>query len=73
MLVRTSTGADVVVRASVTFLTPLTANGAETRTEPIDPRDKIILPDGTTGPIVNISGPVDPDTGAPFLFEVLLG
>ncbi len=41
---------------------------------PIDARDVIILPDGTTGPIVHITGPPsDPKTGRPYFAEVWLG
>lgn len=44
------------------------------REYPIDPRDVIILPDGTTGPIVNITGPpVDPGTNYVYFHEVWLG
>jgi hypothetical protein len=72
-LLRLPGGKEVLQRAKVTFLHPITANGAANRHEPIDPRDKIVLPDGTTGPILLIKGLVDPTTGYPYLFEVSLG
>jgi hypothetical protein len=73
VLVRTSTGQEKAARAKVLFLTPIAANGASGRTEPIDPRDEITLPDGTTGPILSIEGTVDPDTSRPFAAEVWIG
>lgn len=60
-------------RAVVTFLEPVPANGAANRREPIDPRDRITLPDGTTGPILQVSGPIDPATNAPYMVKVMLG
>jgi hypothetical protein len=47
--------------------------GSGARENPIDPRDVIILPDGTTGPIVEIKGFVDRGTNHPFFSEVWLG
>ncbi len=43
------------------------------RQNPIDPRDKIVLPDGTTGPIVDVSGFVDQSTNLPYFSDVSLG
>ena len=73
MLVRSTTGQDVVVRARVTFLRPIKANGSDNRVEPIDPRDRLTLPDGSIGPILSIGSPLDPSTDAPFFLEVLVG
>lgn len=70
---RTSKGEMVATRAHITFLEPITPNGAAGRMEPIDPRDTITLPDGTTGPIVDISGFIDRETTRPLLVEVWLG
>jgi hypothetical protein len=69
----TQNGRLVMTVASITFLDVLSANGASGRTEPIDDRDKITLPDGTTGPIVSVGGFMDALTGRPLLNEVLLG
>lgn len=66
-------GTEVMAKATVTFLVPISANGASGRREPIDPRDKITLHDGTTGPIIDISGLVNPDTTRPYLLVVSLG
>lgn len=78
-LVRDSRGNTITARAKVTILRPVTAvsvvddDGNELRRNPIDPRDKITLPDGTTGPILRTKGMVNPETGFHFLHEVLLG
>ena len=64
---------EVNQRASFILLVPVTNNGASGRREPVDPRDKFILPDGTTGPVLYAGGPLDPKTNNPFLIEVVLG
>lgn len=69
----TRAGKLLMTIAEITFLEPITDNGASGRDEPIDTRDKIVLPDGSTGPIVSVGGPVDPVTGRPYLNTVLLG
>lgn len=43
------------------------------RQGPVDPNDRITLPDGTTGPILNISGFVDKVTSQPLYHEIWLG
>lgn len=70
---RLADGTEIVQTATVTFVQPLTANGASGRREPIDPRDKIVLPNGHVGPILEVSGPVDPATSLPYLVDVMLG
>jgi len=62
-LIRTSDGSVVQRRAVVIF----------PRAVSVDPRDKIVLPDGTTGPIVDVSGAADPSTGRPYAPEVSIG
>lgn len=70
----TITGALVTVIATLTIVGDVTPNGATGRSEPIDPRDKITLPDGTTGPIIGVpNAVVDPGTGRGFIHEVTLG
>lgn len=66
-------GQVIVQNAQVTFIYPISPNGAARRQEPVDPRDRITLPDGWTGPIVNVQGLVDPSTGLPYMTEVSLG
>jgi len=68
--VRTLTGEQVMTRVQVTFLHPIVPNGALDRVEPIDPRDRIVLPDGTTGAIILTEGMVNPTTGGPYLLQV---
>lgn len=69
----TASGKLVQTRAKVTFLTVIPPNGAANRTEPIDSRDRIVLPDGTTGPIVDVEGLVDPGTERVYMSEVWIG
>lgn len=71
--VRLDSGEVLVVRATVTILSPITANAASGRKGPVDPRDRITLPDGTTGPILTINAPVDPATAAPYFYEIGIG
>lgn len=66
-------GQQIVTSATVSFLYPITPNGATGRQEPIDVRDKITLPNGWTQPIVGVNGMIDPLTGMPYLYEVSLG
>jgi hypothetical protein len=61
--VRTPQGQEVVSRASLTFVRPTV----------VAYKDRITLPDGSTGPILSINGFVDADTKKPFLAEVWLG
>lgn len=70
---RTESGEMVLTTATVMFIEPVPPLGATDRSEPVDPRDIIILPDGSTGPIVNVSGFVDRVSGRPFYSEIWLG
>lgn len=70
---RTNTGETIMTRAEITILETITPNGAAGRVEPIDNRDRITLPDGTTGPIVDTEGILDPDTNRPYFARVWLG
>lgn len=64
----------VSVSATLTFLDSIPANGAAGRREPIDPNDKIVLPDGFTAPIKDAPGSViNPETGQGFVNQVFLG
>lgn len=69
----TSTGSIVQVKGKLTFLDPIAPNGAAGRIEPIDNRDLLILPDGTTGPIYRPEGLYNPVTDAPFLIGLWIG
>jgi len=72
-LIRTEERRELIMVTLVTFIGPVTANGSPNRDEPIDPRDKVVLPDGTTGPILDVQGLLDPLTSRPYLYEVALG
>jgi len=69
---RTGEGVLSVSRASVLFL-DIVALVAATGGEGISDNDRITLPDGTTGPILDMSGFIDAGTGHPLATEVFLG
>lgn len=69
----TKSGRAVMTRAKVTILETIPPNGTSGRDEPVDSRDKIILSDGTSGPIVDIVGMTDPSTTRPYFVEVWIG
>lgn len=72
--VRTKEGVEVISRAYVAFLEELPATAAaEPRENPVDTRDIIILPDGSTGPILAVDGFLDGGTGVPFYSQIFLG
>jgi len=67
-------GRELIIKGtSVTVVGPITDNGASNRQEPVDPRDRLVLPDGTSGTIVDIKGVADPSTSAQYIYEVFLG
>jgi hypothetical protein len=70
--VRTITGLLSVSRAAVTFL-DAAALSAATGGAGISDDDVIVLPDGTTGPILDMAGFIDPGTEIPIATEVFLG
>lgn len=72
-LVAGPNGQMVMSEAYIAFLEEITPNGATGRVEPIDARDKIVMPDGVTGPILNVGGFFDGGTGVPFYSEIYLG
>ena len=41
--------------------------------EPVDPRDRFTLPDGSTQYVAAVGGLVNPDISAPYMLEVWLG
>jgi hypothetical protein len=70
---RSNTGMEITQRATVTFLYPISANGAADRQEPLDIRDKLTLPSGYSGPIRIIEGLENNYPDSPYLLEVILG
>lgn len=69
---RTSSGELTVSRASVSLL-DIKQVVAATNGEGIGDNDIFILPDGTTGPILDMKGFIDAGTGHPIATEVFLG
>ena len=68
-----SDGRTILTTAKITFLRPIPANGATGRKEPIDSRDRLTLPDGSTDPVADVEALVDPDTGRGYYAVVYLG
>jgi hypothetical protein len=62
-MVRTAAGDEAVSRATISIIGDVTVNN----------RDRFTLPDGSTGPILNVSGFLDPLTGRGYLTQVYLG
>jgi hypothetical protein len=69
---RTTGGVLSVSRASVMFL-DVAALLTATNGEGVNDEDIITLPDGTTGPILDMGGYIDGGTGHPVATEVFLG
>jgi hypothetical protein len=72
-MVTNAEGREVLAEHVITFLRPIENHGAPGRQEPIDPRDRFVLPDGTTGPVAAVSTFVDRTTGAGYYQQVFLG
>lgn len=70
---RTSDGRTILTTAQITFLRPIAPNGAPGRQEPVDLRDRLTLPDGSTDPVVDTEALLDPDTGRGYYVVVWLG
>jgi hypothetical protein len=66
-------GNTVSTYAHIIFLTPFEHIDVPNRKNPIDPRDRLILPDGSTGPIVDVDGLHNPGTKSLYFCEVWLG
>lgn len=70
--VRTQSGVLSVSRASITLI-DIAQLAVATSDQGIDDNDLFTLPDGTTGPILDMSGFIDAGTGIPLATEVYLG
>lgn len=68
-----ATGRVIQTQAKLTILEPIPVNNTAGRINPIDNRDKVVLPDGSTGPVYRPEGLINPDTNAPFLIELWIG
>lgn len=71
-VVRTKAGELTASRVIIQFL-DIPAVLAATENKGFDDQDVFTLPDGTTGPILDISGFFDPTTKMPVSPEVILG
>jgi len=70
--VRTQAGILTVTRATIDLLDIDELNAA-TGGEGVSNEDRFTLPDGDTGPILDISGFIDAETGHPVLTRVMIG
>ena len=70
--VRTPQGELTVTRATITLL-DVAAIVAATGGEGIGNNDRFTLPDGDSGPILDISGFIDAGTGHPIATDVMIG
>lgn len=67
-------GRVIMTFAYLTFVGPIPVNGMTSeRKEAVDPRDVFILPDGSTGPVVDVQGVLDSETNLMYAVEVWLG
>lgn len=72
-LIVTTGGKTITIMSTITFTQAIAPNGAAGRREPIDPRDRITLPNGFSGPIIDTGAPIDPKTGMGYIQQVMLG
>jgi hypothetical protein len=66
-------GQEVMQQAVIIIPRPVKPHGADDRSEPIDSRDKIVFPDGTWFPILDVEGVLDPKTGRAYAYFIVLG
>lgn len=66
-------GGVIKIAAQVLILEEIKVHVADGRIGSIDPRDKIVLSDGTTGPIIDAPGLVDPATHEQYFADILIG
>lgn len=70
-------GKVTTIAATITVIGDVAPNGSTTvppRREPIDPKDRVTLPNGFTGPIVDVPGaPLDPSTNRGLIHVITLG
>jgi len=63
-----------VSKAYIIITSPLSPLGSSpNRSEPLDERDIVTLPNMNTGPILETAGIVDSKTGLPYMHEIWLG
>ena len=72
-LIKTADGREVMSTHYIGFLRPIDPNGAADRQEPVDPRDRITLSNGSTGPIISLDGFMDRAFDRPMYTQVFIG
>lgn len=72
-LIKGIDGREVMSTHYVGFIRPISPNGAAGRQEPVDPRDRITLSNGSTGPIVSLDGFMDRAFDRPMYTQIYLG
>jgi len=69
-----SDGQTIAIGATLLFLEYIPPQGSDKRSvEPLDPKDVIVLPDGSENSIIKVFGLEDPEKNRPFALEVWLG
>jgi len=73
--IQNTAGQTIAISATLTIVGDVLPNGAAGRREPIDPRDRITMPDGSIGPIVQspFGSVINPLTGRGFVQVVMIG
>ena len=66
-------GREITVTHAIHLLRPLADAGDTGRREPIDPRDRFTLPDGTTGYARQVRSFVNGETESGYYFTVMMG
>lgn len=66
-------GGVLKIAARVTILEEIKVHVAPGRVGSVDPRDRVVLPDGFTGPIIDAPGLLDPATKEQYFAEILIG
>lgn len=72
-LVVDASGQEIKAEHTINLLRPVAPNGAESRDEPIDGRDRFTLPDGSTGRIATVETLVDPAINSGYYHIVHVG
>jgi hypothetical protein len=67
---RTRDGNTLVAKPVVIITEPIADNGASGRAEPVDPRDRITLPDNRVLTQLRVEMVMDPATNRPYSYEI---
>lgn len=69
----TAVGVVLVIKATVLILEIVPPTEAEGRQNPIDPRDLVVLSDGSSAPIIGNPGLLDPTSDQQYFAELTIG